>query len=167
MVRPVRIVIIALCVASCSDASTKSNKTTPPPSTATGNACGCADGERCCNADRHVTGKSNLWEANPLLEAIVAAAVWAVVNVVSNVVYFDMRRKGIRGFSRLVAFWMGTPWTWVTLLVVVEGSQTPMEPPPDDVESLFREVRRDRALRAGREHSAADREQETGEDATE
>jgi hypothetical protein len=78
-----------------------------------------------------------------MIEGVVTAAVWAV----SNVVYFDLKRKGVRGFRRFLAFWMGTPWTWVSFFVVKEGSQPTFEPPPDDEALLFQEVRRDRMLR--------------------
>jgi hypothetical protein len=78
-----------------------------------------------------------------MIEEVVTAAVWAV----SNVVYFDLRRKGVRGFSRLLAFWMGNPWTWLSFFVVKEGSQPTFEPPPDDEALLLQEVRRDRLLR--------------------
>jgi hypothetical protein len=78
-----------------------------------------------------------------MVEEVVAAAVWAV----SNFVYFDLRRKGVRGFSRLLAFWMGNPMTWVSFFVVQEGSQPTFEPPPDDEALLLQEVRQDRLLR--------------------
>ena len=82
-----------------------------------------------------------------MLEATVTAVVWAVSNVVSNLVYFDLKRKGIHGFTRFLAFWMGTPWTWVSFFTVPEGSQPTLEPPPDDEALLLQEVRRDRLLR--------------------
>ena len=78
-----------------------------------------------------------------MVEEVVGAVVWAV----ANVVYFDLRRKGVHGFSRILAFWMGNPMTWLSLFVVKEGSQPTFEPPPDDEALLFREVRRDRLLR--------------------
>ena len=98
-----------------------------------------------------------------MLEATVTAVVWAV----SNLVYLDLRRKGIRGFSRFLAFWMGTPTTWVSLFMVPEGSQPMFEPPPDDEALLLREVRMDRLLRErARLHSSmgeSDREATTPE----
>ena len=98
-----------------------------------------------------------------MLEATVTAVVWAV----SNLVYFDLKRKGIRGFTRFLAFWMGTPWTWVSFFTVPEGSQPTFEPPPDDDALLLREVQRDRLLRerARRHHSIgeSDREARTPE----
>lgn len=98
-----------------------------------------------------------------MLEATVTAAVWAV----ANLVYLDLRRKGIHGFTRLVAFWMGTPTTWVSFFMVREGGQPMFEPPPDDEALLLLEVRRDRLLRerAGRHPSIgeSDREASTPE----
>ena len=79
-----------------------------------------------------------------MLEWLVGASVWAV----SNFVYFDRERRGLRGASRFFGFWLGTPTTWVTFFVVHEGSVDTRETPPDDEAALFREVRRDRKLRA-------------------
>jgi hypothetical protein len=76
--------------------------------------------------------------------------IWALgasVSVFANVVYYDMRRKGVRGFSRFAAFIAGNPLTWVTLLAVKEGRAEDFRPPPDDDERLLREVRMDRELR--------------------
>jgi len=78
-----------------------------------------------------------------MIEEVVTAAVWAV----SNVVYFDLRRKGVRGFSRFLAFWMGNPWTWLSFFLVKEGSQPAFKAPPDDEALLLHEVRQDRLLR--------------------
>jgi hypothetical protein len=98
-----------------------------------------------------------------MLEATVTAVVWAV----SNLVYLDLRRKGIRGFSRFCAFWMGTPTTWVSLFMVRDGSRPTFEPPPDNEALLLQEVRTDRLLRerAGRHESIgeSDREATTSE----
>jgi hypothetical protein len=80
----------------------------------------------------------------PFLEAVIAAIVW----VVANVVYLDLKRKGIHGFTRFAAFWAGTPTTWITLLAVREGKQPTFHAPPeDDALDLLDEIRRDRALR--------------------
>jgi hypothetical protein len=80
----------------------------------------------------------------PFLQAIIAAIVW----LVANVVYVDMKRKGLRGFTRFAAFWAGTPTTWITLFAVPEGERKKFEGPPDeDDEQLLLEVRRDRARR--------------------
>ncbi len=79
-----------------------------------------------------------------LFQNLVAALVW----VVANVVYLDMKRKGIHGFTRFAAFWAGTPTTWVTFFAIEEGRPPTFEAPPDDDESrLLAEIRRDRAHR--------------------
>jgi len=77
------------------------------------------------------------------LEWAVGAIVWAT----ANAVYFDLRRKGVRGFGRFAAFWAGNPATWITFFAVKEGRVEHVEPPPDDDERLLREVRIDRELR--------------------
>jgi hypothetical protein len=82
------------------------------------------------------------------MEAFIAELAGALVWLVANGVYLDARRKGTRGFVRFLAFWMGLPVTWISLIKVAEGSQPVIEPPPDDEEALLAEVRRDRALRA-------------------
>jgi hypothetical protein len=84
------------------------------------------------------------------LERAVGAIVW----VLANAVYFDMKRKGVRGFSRFAAFWVGNPLTWITFFRVKEGGALQVEPPPDDEDRLLREVRVDRELRAPREADA-------------
>lgn len=78
-----------------------------------------------------------------LIQAAAGAVVWAV----ANAVYFDMKRKGMRGFRRFLAFWFGVPTTWGMLFLVPEGRVARVEPPPDDEASLLAEVRRDRAHR--------------------
>lgn len=80
----------------------------------------------------------------PFLEIIIGAIVWAI----ANAVYFDLKRNGAHGFTRLVAFWLGTPTTWIALFAVSEG-RTPTfdDTPDDDGSELLREIRRDRALR--------------------
>jgi hypothetical protein len=77
------------------------------------------------------------------LQWAVGAIVWAI----ANVVYYDLRRKGIRNFGRFAAFWAGNPMTWITLFVVKEGRLTVVEPPPDDDDRLLREIHVDRELR--------------------
>ena len=135
-----------------------------------GDSIGDRSGVRACGlallplaAGCDVSDSLNLPGAGLILEATVTAVVWAV----SNLVYLDLRRKGIRGFSRFLAFWMGTPTTWVSLFMVPEGSQPGFEPPPDDEVLLLQEVRRDRLLRerAGRHPSigGSDREATTPE----
>lgn len=82
----------------------------------------------------------------PFLEAVLAAIVW----VVANVVYVDMKRKGIHGFTRFAAFWAGSPTTWITLFAVREGKQPSFHAPPDDdAADLLTEIRKDRAVRGG------------------
>jgi hypothetical protein len=76
----------------------------------------------------------------PFLEWVVGA----IVQVLANAVYIDMRRKGIRGFGRFVAFFVGFPWTLTWLFIVEEGSAAELEIAPDDEEQLLREVIRDR-----------------------
>ena len=135
-----------------------------------GDSTGDRSGVRACGlallplaAGCDVSYSLNLPGAGLILEATITAVVWAV----SNLVYLDLRRKGIRGFSRFFAFWLGTPTTWVSLFMVPEGSQPGFEPPPDDEALLLREVRRDRLLRerAGRHESIgeSDREATTSE----
>lgn len=80
-----------------------------------------------------------------LFEALAGFLVW----LVANVVYLDMVRGGTRGLRRLVAFWFGAPTTFLTLILVKEGSRFRVEPPPDDEDALLAEIRRDRRLRGG------------------
>ena len=80
----------------------------------------------------------------PFLEVIIGAIVWTI----ANVVYLDLKRKGVHGFTRFAAFWLGTPTTWITLFAVPEGRRPTFESTPDDDGSaLLEEIRRDRALR--------------------
>lgn len=81
-----------------------------------------------------------------LFQNVVALLVW----IVANIVYLDMKRKGVHGFTRFAAFWAGTPTTWVTFFAVREGKQPSFEPSTDD-DQLLREIRRDRALRSDTE----------------
>lgn len=83
------------------------------------------------------------------LKALVGAIVWAL----ANVVYYDLKRKGVRSFGRFAAFWVGNPTTWITFFVVPEGRHPAFEPPPDDEAALLAEIRSDRALRSGDEAS--------------
>lgn len=82
-----------------------------------------------------------------MFETFVKLLITAVVWVVANVVYLDLKRKGIRGFTRFAAFWAGTPTTWITLFAVREERQPTFEGGDDDDAELLLEVRRDRALR--------------------
>ena len=79
------------------------------------------------------------------LKALVGAIVWAL----ANVVYFDLKRRGVHGFTRFAAFWVGNPTTWITFFVVPEGRPPTFEAVPDDEDELLAEIRHDRALRAG------------------
>lgn len=76
------------------------------------------------------------------LKAVVGAIVWAV----ANVVYYDMKRKGVHGFTRFAAFWAGTPTTWITFFVAPEGRVHHFNTQDDDA-GLLAEVKRDRARR--------------------
>lgn len=77
------------------------------------------------------------------LEVIIGAIVWAI----ANIVYVDLKRKGIRGFTRFAAFWVGTPTTWVALFAVREERQPTFQTVSDDDEALLLEIRRDRERR--------------------
>ena len=77
------------------------------------------------------------------LQTVLAAIVW----LVANVVYFDLKRKGIHGFTRFAAFWVGTPTTWITLFAVPSGERPTFRPPEDEGQELLAEIRRDRRLR--------------------
>ena len=79
------------------------------------------------------------------LKALVGAIIW----VVANAVYVDLKRKGLHGFTRFVAFWLGTPTTWIWLFALREGVRPTFTPPPDDEgEALLREIRADRVSRS-------------------
>jgi hypothetical protein len=79
----------------------------------------------------------------PFLQWSVGAIVWAL----ANAVYVDMRRKGVRGFGRFAAFWVGFPVSFLWMALVKEGRPLPIEAPDDDVDELLLEVRRDREAR--------------------
>lgn len=81
----------------------------------------------------------------PTVEKVVAFVAW----LVANWAYLDFCRMGEGGFKRLAAFWIGFPTTFVTRLVVDEGTQPRMREDDDDLDELVREVRRDRRLREG------------------
>lgn len=80
------------------------------------------------------------------LQTLITAVVW----IVANVVYLDMKRKGLRGFTRFAAFWAGTPTTWITFFAVREGTQ-PTFDFGVDYDGLLEQIRRDKALRGGPE----------------
>ena len=77
----------------------------------------------------------------------------AIFSIAANILYIDMRRKGKRGFSRIVLFWLGIPITWLWLFLVSEGTVVELEEKPDDTEALMAEIRRDRALRGPSQES--------------
>ena len=93
----------------------------------------------------------------PFLDWAIGAIVWAL----ANVVYIGMRRKGIRGFGRFAAFWVGFPGTFTAMWLVDEGRPSGIDPPEADDDDLLLEVRRDRETRklrrAGGDAEAADR----------
>lgn len=80
-----------------------------------------------------------------LLEELIGLAVW----LVANTVYLRARHTGSRGLQRLLAFWMGLPGTFLCMVLVKEGIQARLAPPPDDEEALLAEIRRARTLRPG------------------
>jgi hypothetical protein len=79
----------------------------------------------------------------PFLQWAVGAIVWAL----ANAVYVDMRRRGVRGFGRFAAFWVGFPVSFLWMALVKEGQPLPIERMDDDVDELLLEVRRDREAR--------------------
>jgi len=81
-------------------------------------------------------------EMDIFLESLIAAIVWTL----ANVIYVDLRRKGIRR-GRVIAFFVGWPGTFFSLFAVREGVVPHFEAPPDDDERLLREIRVDRELR--------------------
>ena len=72
--------------------------------------------------------------------------IGAIVWLVANIVYVDMKLKGLHGFTRFAAFWAGTPTTWISLFALKDGQQPSFERATDD-DDLLDEIRRDRALR--------------------
>ena len=78
--------------------------------------------------------------------------IGAIVWLVANVVYVDMKRKGVYGLTRFAAFWAGTPTTWVSLFAVPDGQQPTFERPDDDDTTLLDEIRQDRAFRVESVH---------------
>lgn len=76
------------------------------------------------------------------------AIVGGIVSILANVIYIDRKRKGLPGFGRICAFWMGTPLTWLWFFVIPEGKRPVIAPPKDDMDELLAEIRREKALRA-------------------
>jgi hypothetical protein len=79
-----------------------------------------------------------------MLRELIGALVW----LAANGLYIDLRRKGRPGIPRVIFFWMGIPATWIWLFLVPEGKGKKKLPPPDDVQALLEEIRRDKALRS-------------------
>lgn len=77
------------------------------------------------------------------LYSVVSVIGWAL----ANLVYVDLRRKGIGGFGRRAAFWFGFPGTWVSMIVEDEGSALEIEHDDDDEERILKEIRQDREAR--------------------
>lgn len=86
------------------------------------------------------------------LNAILGAIVWAL----ANIVYYDLKRKGVRNFGRFAAFWVGNPATWITFFAVREGNPDLVDPPADDDEALLAEVWMHRRLDAQRDLERGD-----------
>ena len=89
----------------------------------------------------------------PFVQWLIGAIIWAL----ANIVYVDMKRKGVRGFGRIVSFWVGTPTTWLSFFLLREGRAPRFQPPPDDEELLLREIRMDRLRRGLSAPSVAER----------
>jgi len=85
------------------------------------------------------------------MDIFLRSAIGAIVWTLANVIYFDLRRRDVHGFGRLMAFFAGYPGTMVSLFLVRRGHVPRLDPPPDDEERLLREIRVDRELRAGPE----------------
>ncbi len=80
-----------------------------------------------------------------MLEGIATLVVW----IVATTAYVSYVRDGERGFKRLVAFWLGFPWTLCSAFIVQRSKLLP-EPIHDEEEeerALLLEIRRDRLLR--------------------
>jgi hypothetical protein len=78
---------------------------------------------------------------------MLEATVGGIVSILANVIYIDRKRKGLPGFSRICAFWMGTPLTWLWFFIISEGKRPVIAPPKDDMDELLAEIRRAKALR--------------------
>ena len=77
----------------------------------------------------------------------IGGIVWAFVFVIANWTYLDFRRVDERGFKRFVAFWLGWPLSFLTKILVENGSQPRMKLDDRDLGELVKEIRRDRLLR--------------------
>ena len=89
------------------------------------------------------------------METIIGGIVGVFVFVIANWTYLDFRRVDERGFKRFVAFWLGWPLTFLTKILVENGSQPRMELDDRDLGDLVKEIRRDRLLRARSEGEGA------------
>lgn len=78
---------------------------------------------------------------------MLEATVGGIVSILANVIYIDRKRRGLPGFGRMCAFWMGTPLTWLWFFIIPEGKQPVIAPPKDDMDELLAEIRREKALR--------------------
>lgn len=85
----------------------------------------------------------------------IGGIVLAFVFVIANWTYLDFRRVDERGFKRFVAFWLGWPLSFLTKILVENGSQPGMELHDRDLGKLVKEIRRDRLLRARSEGERA------------
>ena len=92
-------------------------------------------------------------KAESMFEELVGTLVW----MAANGLYIDMKRKGRQGWARIFFFWMGIPATWLWLFLIREGKKPALPPPIDDFDGILAEIERDRALRAGEEGAAPDR----------
>ncbi len=77
--------------------------------------------------------------------SLVGGALWTV----ANATYIRLRSSGRGGLSRVLAFWLGLPTTWVTLVFVREGTPMLEDDEAEQLAPLLREVRADRARRQG------------------
>ena len=80
-----------------------------------------------------------------MFEGILTLLVWTV----ATVAYVSYVREGQRGFRRLVAFWLGFPWTFCCAFVVQRNKRLtdPRRDEGAEEQALLMEIRRDRALR--------------------
>lgn len=84
-----------------------------------------------------------VFAAGGAMEAIFAV----ILSIVANLVYFDMRRSGEHGFKRFLAFWLGSPVSFLTLLLVPEGRTLPVRGDDEGLNELVDEIRQDRESR--------------------
>jgi hypothetical protein len=79
------------------------------------------------------------------IELAVTFFTW----LIANWAYFEFRRTGDRGFKRLVAFCLGWPASFVTMLMVAEGSLPRVRDDDEGIAELVEEIKADRRLRRG------------------